>query len=78
MASLKQRRANDDKLPSRAAILEASQKAKRRLKSAPKTSDADDRPAKDALRSPSGKLDGSPLTGINRSAALTLSHKKSR
>ena len=67
-------RRRDENLPQRAALREADRKA-RSLVGKLKKNEPEDRPQRSLLQSPSGKMDGSPPRGINRGAALALSHK---
>ena len=68
------RRYRDENLPQRVALREADKSARRQVGKI-KKNEPDDRPKRTLLQSPSGKMDGSPPIGINRSAALALSHK---
>jgi hypothetical protein len=68
------RRYRDENLPQREALREADKKARQQVGKI-KKNEPEDRPKQTLLRSPSGKMDGSPPRGINRSAALSLSHK---
>ena len=72
----------NEKLPQRIALREKDNAARRRLKAQkslkPGKKDAPERhdAGSGALRSPLGMLDGSPLRGIDKSTALSLSHKR--
>jgi hypothetical protein len=68
------RRYRDENLPQRVALREADKKARQQVGRI-KKNEPDDRPKQTALQSPSGKMDGSPLRGIDRGSALSLSHK---
>jgi hypothetical protein len=67
-------RRRDENLPQRIALREADKKARQRVGKLKKR-EPDDRPQRSLLQSPSGKMDGSPPRGVDRAAALTLSHK---
>jgi hypothetical protein len=69
------RRYRDESLPHRVALREADKKARKLLGSRLKKNEPDDRPKRSLLQSPSGKMNGSPPRGIDRFAALSLSHK---
>lgn len=71
------RRNRDENLPQRIALREADKKARKRVGKL-KKKEPEDRPQRSLLQSPSGKMGGSPPRGINRAAALTLSHKRGR
>jgi hypothetical protein len=68
------RRYRDENLPQRVALREADKKARQQVGKI-KKNEPEDRPKRTLLQSASGKMDGSPPRGINRGAALSLSHK---